>query len=125
MSFVPPYSGSDRPPLAQCLGTRIHEAEVYLGWRQAPPHSDADPPLGARYYEQWLSLAAPALMAPGNIMYLHAHADFELAFLCKSQDLEFLQSNTTIRQLGARISLKMITIDEFFPPHAHVSYGIR
>ena len=79
---------------------------------------------GARYYEQWLSLAAPALMAPGNIMYLHAHADFELAFLCKSQDLEFLQSNATIRQLGARICLKMITIDEFFPPHAHVSYGI-
>ena len=79
---------------------------------------------GARYYEQWLSLAAPALMAPGNIMYLHAHADFELAFLCKSQDLEFLQSNATIRQLGAQIRLKMITIDEFFPPHAHVSYGI-
>ena len=79
---------------------------------------------GERYYEQWLSLAAPALLAPGNILYLHEHADFELVFLCKSQDLDFLQSNATIRQLGAQIRLKTVTIDEFFPPGRSVSYGV-
>jgi hypothetical protein len=79
---------------------------------------------GPRYYEQWLSLAAPALLAPGNVLHLHERADFELAFLCKSQDLDFLKSNAVICQLGEQIRLKTITIDEFFPPRDSVSYGL-
>jgi hypothetical protein len=79
---------------------------------------------GPRYYERWLSLAAPALLAPGNMLHLHERADFELAFLCKSEDLDFLNSNAVIRQLAAQIRLKTITIDEFFPPQRSVSYGV-
>ena len=79
---------------------------------------------GTRYYEQWLSLAAPSLLAPGNLFHLNERADFELVFLCKSQDLDFFQSNLMIRRLGAQIRLKTITIDEFFPPHGSVAYGI-
>jgi glycosyltransferase domain-containing protein len=79
---------------------------------------------GARYYEQWLALAGPSLLAPGNILHLHERADFELVFLCKSQDRGFFQSNAMLRRLGAQIPIKTITIDEFFPPTQSVSYSI-
>jgi glycosyltransferase domain-containing protein len=79
---------------------------------------------GARYYEQWLALAGPSLFAPGNVLHLHERADFELVFLCKSQDHDFLRSNAMLRRLGAQISIKAITIDEFFPPRQSVSYSV-
>jgi hypothetical protein len=79
---------------------------------------------GPHYYERWLSLAAPALLAPGNMLDLHERGDFELAFLCKSEDLGFLDSNAVIRQLSAQIRVKTITIDEFFPPQSSVAYGV-
>jgi glycosyltransferase domain-containing protein len=79
---------------------------------------------GARYYEQWLSLAGPSLLAPGNILHLHEHADFELVFLCKSQDHDLFRSNPTLLRLGSQIRLKTITIDELFPPRQSVSYSV-
>ena len=79
---------------------------------------------GAQYYERWLSLVAPALLAPGNLLHLNERAELELVFLCKSRDLDFLQCNATIRLLGEQVRLKTITIDEFFPPHTAVSYGV-
>jgi glycosyltransferase domain-containing protein len=79
---------------------------------------------GARYYEQWLSLAGPSLLAPGNTPYLNEHAEFELVFLCKGQDHQLFQTNPMLRQLSAQIHVKTITIDEFFPEQQSVSYSV-
>jgi glycosyltransferase domain-containing protein len=79
---------------------------------------------GARYYEQWLALAGPSLLAPGNILHLHEHADFELVFLCRTQVHGFFQSNEMLRRLGAQIRIKTIMIDEFFPLRQSVSYSV-
>ena len=79
---------------------------------------------GARYYDQWFSLAGPSLLAPGNIPHLNEHAEFELVFLCKSRDHKLFQTNPMLRQLSAQIHVKTITIDEFFPQQQSVSYSV-
>jgi hypothetical protein len=79
---------------------------------------------GAGYYEKWLGLPAASLLADGNILHLNECSDFELVFLCKSQDLAFLQHNESVRQLSAQVRIKTVTIDEFFPVGQSVSYGV-
>ena len=93
-------------------GTRRHRIRMLI------------PLWGARYYEQWLALAGPSLLAPGNIFHLHEHTDFELIFLCKSQDQGFFRSNEMLRRLGAQVHIKTVTIDEFFPLRQSVSYSV-
>jgi len=99
-------------PMASTGGDRRHRIRMLI------------PLWGARYYEQWLSLAGPSLLAPGNILHLHEHTRFELVFLCKLQDSDFFQKNALLRKLSDQIQIKLITIDEFFPPRQSVSYSV-
>jgi hypothetical protein len=79
---------------------------------------------GANYFAKWFELSAAALCSAGNIPYLQSRADFELVFLTKSQDLHFIMNNRIFSDLAARVTVKTITIDEFFPATGAVTYSV-
>src|SRR4029078_4166817 len=54
---------------------------------------------------------------------LKQYSDFELVFLTKRDDISFLQGHSTFRRLQEQIDTSILTIDEFFPTKASVTYG--
>ena len=79
---------------------------------------------GEAYYRKWLEIAAPALLAPGNLPSIRDRVDFELVFLCKADDIDYLARQPAIHALAEGIAIKSVTIDEFFPVEGEVSYGV-
>ena len=78
---------------------------------------------GASYFERWMNISAASLCSKGNIPYLQEHTDFELVFLTKSQDLDYV-THTIAPQVGDDIAIRTVTIDEFFPKNTPVSYAV-
>jgi len=91
--------------------------------RQKPRIRMLVPLWGALYFEPWMNISAASLCSKGNIPYLQEHAEFELIFLTKSQDLDYI-THTIAPQVGDRIAIRTVTIDEFFPKTVSVSYAV-
>src|SRR5262249_43779313 len=79
---------------------------------------------GAKYFERWFELPAASLRSAGNIPYLQNRTDFEIVFLTKSQDVPFLANNEVFNDFAAQVTVRTVTIDEFFPRNGTVSYGV-
>jgi hypothetical protein len=79
---------------------------------------------GSAYFTRWFGLPAASLLSEGNIPYLKEYSDFELVFLTKRDDMSFLQGHSIFRRLQEQVDMSIITIDEFFPTKASVTYGV-
>jgi hypothetical protein len=79
---------------------------------------------GSAYFTRWFELPAASLLSEGNIPYLKEYSDFELVFLTRRDDMSFLQGHSIFRSLQEQIDTSILTIDEFFPTKASVTYGV-
>lgn len=79
---------------------------------------------GDDYIERWLALSFASLRAEGNIPYLNDHSDFELALATKSGDAERLRKDPRFAAMTQRLRVVFVPIDELFPPHGQVAYGV-
>jgi hypothetical protein len=79
---------------------------------------------GAKYFERWFELPAASLRSAGNIPYLQSRTDLEIVFLTKSQDVSFLVNNKAFNDFADHLTVRTVTIDEFFPSKGTVSYGV-
>ena len=79
---------------------------------------------GAPYIERWLGFCFASLRSDGNIAYLNAHCDFELAIVTKSADAAFMQESPRFKQVMSGIRVRFILMDEFFPCTGQTGYGV-
>jgi hypothetical protein len=79
---------------------------------------------GLAYFNKWFDVPAASLFSDGNIPYLQEHSNFELIFLTKLDDIQFLQRHPDFQRLQQQITARTLTIDEFFPTKANVPYGV-
>jgi len=79
---------------------------------------------GADYIERWLALSFASLRADGNIPELIRRFDFELALVTKDADAVAMRADPRFNRMTEGLRIVFISMDEFFPAHDEVSYGI-
>ena len=89
-----------------------------------PRISMITPVWGAAYIERWLDLCFATQRAEGNIPYLNRNADFSLVIATKAADIEYMRTSERFGAMTAGLHVDYVTIDEFFPPHGTIPYGI-
>jgi hypothetical protein len=82
------------------------------------------PVWGTYYIDRWLDLCFAALRSEGNIPYLNAHCDFELAIVTKAADAAYMQADPKFNKIMAGLRVRFVPMDEFFPMHGTTSYGV-
>lgn len=82
------------------------------------------PVWGSYYIDRWLDLCFAALRSEGNIPYLNAHCDFELAVVTKAADAAAMQADSKFNKIMAGVRVRFVALDEFLPLRGTTSYGV-
>jgi hypothetical protein len=82
------------------------------------------PVWGMEYVERWLALSFASLRSAGNIGYVNEHCRLELAIVTTVSDAASMRADTRFATMTEGLRVKILSMDEFFPPHGQVTYGM-